>query len=58
MLIAEMPELGQITGEQAWLPSHMTAVPCAANARLAVVDDCYGMSCSRRRSLRAITIQS
>lgn len=44
MLMGEMPELGQISGEQAaaltgLAPSRMTVAPCARNEPLVAGDD-------------------
>lgn len=63
MLIAEMPELGQLSGEQAaalaaWLRSHMTVAPCAASAPLGADGASCDTSCSRRPSSPAITTRS
>ena len=62
MLIAEMPELGHITGEQAAALTGLAPIAhdrerCVASAQLAVAADCYGMSCSRLPSSPAITIR-
>ena len=63
MPIAEMPELGQISGEQAaaltgLAPLHMAEARCAVSALLATDGGCYGMPCSRLLLSQDITIQS
>lgn len=60
MLVAEMPELGQLSGELAagswvWLQSHMTAAQCAASAPVEEDGAICDTSCSRQPSSPAIT---